>query len=161
MRDIARQFKRHFDQTWRRLSPQAKGPIAEYLRRCPGTAYLCFRMDHDDQAPFGRCAYAPDRTAVTFLAPYFSLTSPDEVRVAVIAHELTHIYRRGTGEWTPDGEVEEAATRAKALDWGFDAPSFRDAEHMAGWNEVLGEWQAAHRDRFGKELESRWLGRVG
>lgn len=159
MKELARNFLRNFKQTWRRFSPSAKKPITDYFREHPGTAYLCFMMDFDSQEPYGRCAYDVGRTAVTFSAPYFALSTSDELRIAVIAHELAHIHRRGSGDWTPDNEIEEKATRDLALSWGFEAPTMRDEAHKAELNAIEAEWRDTYRSRFGRELESRWLGR--
>jgi hypothetical protein len=160
MKVIGRNFKRNFDQTWRRLGRKPSKVIIEYFRKHRGTVYLCFRMDFDNQEPYGRCSYDIGKTALTFSAPYFTLTELDELRIAVIGHELTHIYRRGSGDWTADSETEEIATRALAHSWGFETPILRDAAHKAELDAIENEWRDAHRERYGKELESRWLGKA-
>jgi hypothetical protein len=156
MKDIGRNFKRHFDQAWRRFPLFAQKTISKYLKMFPGRVFLCFRMDHDAQNPLGRCAWG-ERTAITFLAPFFTLTDDEEPRIAVIGHELTHLYRRGSGEWKDDA-TEEPATLAQAKAWGFEAPGFDGPEHRGGWERLVEEWRTAFAARYGKELESRWIG---
>lgn len=158
MKELGRLFQRNFGQVWRRLNPKTQKTIAEYFRTHRGTVYLCYAMDADNQEPYGRCAYDVGRTAVTFSAPFFALADRDELRVAVIAHELAHIYRRGSGEWTANNEAEELATRALALQWGYHAPSMRDEAHKAELDAVENEWRAENLS-YRNEFESRWLGR--
>lgn len=158
MKELGQNFRRNFGQVWRKLNPKAQKTITEYFRKHRGTVYLCVAMDADNQKPYGRCAYDNGRTAVTFSAPYFALTQSDEMRTAVIAHELAHIYRRGSGEWTADSEVEERETRALARRWGYLDVALRDEAHRAELDAVEAEW-LAENPSFRNELESRWLGR--
>jgi hypothetical protein len=103
MKDIGKRFKKNFDQTWRRLPPAAKTVITEYFRQHRGTAYLCFRMDFDDQEPFGRCSYGLGCTAVTFLAPYFALTTTWKTKNNVGGKETTSDVRLWISEDAPLG----------------------------------------------------------
>ena len=160
MKDVGRRFKKCFDRVWRKLEPRAKETITTYFRQHSGAAYLCFRMDFDNQEPYGRCSYDEGRTALTFSAPYFALASYDKLREAVIAHELAHIFRRGSGEWTAEIEAEEVATRSLALTWGYESPSLRDEAHKIELDGIAEEWRTENLQRFGRELESRWLGRA-
>ena len=57
MKDVGRRFKKSFDRVWRKRGPHAKETITTYFRQHPGTVYLCFRMDFDNQEPYGRCSY--------------------------------------------------------------------------------------------------------
>jgi hypothetical protein len=157
MKDVGRRFKKCFDRVWRKLGPSAKKTITTYFRLHPGTVYLCFQMDYDNQDPFGRCYYDIGKSVITFSAPYFAKASSDKLREDVIAHELAHIYRRGSDEWTAETEVEEVATRALASTWGYRSPTFQDQAHKTRLNEIEEKWRTTNRERFGRELESRWL----
>lgn len=156
MKTLGQNFRRNFNQVWKRLNPKTQKTIANYLKQHRGTAYLCVTMDLGNQQPYGRCVWGDGCTAITFSAPYFALSTSDDLRTAVIGHELAHVYRRGSGEWTADSEIEERDTRALALRWGYHPPTMRDEAHQTELRTIEAEWLAANHE-YRNERESRWI----
>jgi hypothetical protein len=99
--------------------------------------------------PWGRTCYYEDQTALTFLAPAVEISTP-EGRANLVAHELTHCYRKGTGEWTPNEPVEEEATRRQAHDWGIPDPPGRNLDTMM----AIMVWRSLNADQFSRFTET-------
>lgn len=159
MKDLNSLFRKDFLKVWRKFSRRVQKTITTYFREHPGIVYLCYKMDGDEQHPYGRCIFTSGKTAITFSAAYFALASSKQLREAIIAHELAHVFRKGSGDWTIETEVEEQETRALALNWGYESPAYINDTHKAELEEKEANWRISNLS-FANELESRCLSRL-
>jgi len=155
----ARRFERAWALSWSRIPVADRLKMCDLLERKPGTVNLCHRMN---QRPGGEtwavCAVSEREVSLSFLAPFVEMAMPLEGVCAVVAHELGHLYRIATRNWTANARAEEHGTKLLASRWGFypEAPAGPTWEmNVAGWQKRHAEWRHLTEDRIDRMMAFR------
>jgi len=88
-------------------------------------------------------------TIITFLEPLI-YAEPREPIYGIIAHELSHIYRRAKGLWSSDKGLEERESSALSKEWGF-----RESSTDAVADKWIEKWREENMLSKGHLTEKR------
>lgn len=150
---VANRFVESFQRAWDRVPESAKQVISKYFSIHPGRVYLCSCMDHCDDGALGRTYWCDGETVFTFLTPFVEHAGNIEGVVGVIAHELAHCFRRGSGLWSSSNTEEERNTRQLAKTWGF----FDSPKPNANFRREIEKWRNKAQNRRFKKYTEKWM----